>query len=789
MKFTIAIGNSRKDKVWKNQDITWEAFTKRASQTYRTSESVAEYKKLSKAKQDTIKDVGGFVAGKLISGKRKNGFVEYRSMLTLDMDYALKDIWEQIEMFFDFTCCIYSTHKHTSEKPRLRLIIPLARSVTADEYTAIARKMAGDIGIEQFDDTTYEPTRLMYWPSTSADGEFIFKLQEGTLLEPDKILARYKDWRDTSSWPLSSRQSVIVKRSIAKQSDPLEKEGIIGTFCRTYSIQDAMDKFLSDIYKPSVVPDRYDYIAGESTAGVVIYDDKFAYSHHATDPSSGKLCNAFDLVRIHKFRDLDVEVDEETVASKLPSYKAMAEFCTKNDSVKVQLGKERQLQASTEFNVIEEKDDNWQTKLEINKNGQVVNTLKNLITILHYDEQLKGIVFNELSDGMEIKGEVPWQHPSKFWRDADDAQLISYVDLNYGHFTKQNYITAVAKVTDDRSYHPIRQYLESLPMWDGVERIDTLLIDYLGAADSEYVRAITRKVLCAAVARVLSPGCKYDTILVLNGPQGIGKSTLISKLGGEWFSDSLQLSDTHDKTAAEKLQGYWIFEIGELAGLRKAEIETLRSFLSRQNDIYRASFGRRPTPHLRQCIFIGTTNAESGYLRDTTGNRRFWPVKVTGRSKKQAWMLSEKETMQIWAEALSKFQAGETLYLDEKLSEVAEEQQSEAMEADEREALVQEYLEKLLPENWSTMDLYERRNYLNGSEFGTSSVKGTARRDRVCVMEIWCECFGKDQANLKRLDGNEIRSIMSKMKGWKKYESKIKFPLYGVLQGYLRVNK
>ncbi len=789
MKFTIAIGNSRKDKVWKNQDVTWEAFTKRVSQTYRTSESVAEYKKLSKAKQDTIKDVGGFVAGKLRAGKRKNGFVEQRSMLTLDMDYALKDIWEQIEMFFDFTCCIYSTHKHTSEKPRLRLIIPLARSVTADEYTAIARKMAGDIGIEQFDDTTYEPTRLMYWPSTSADGEFIFKLQEGTLLEPDKILVRYKDWRDTSSWPLSSRQSVIVKRSIAKQSDPLEKEGIIGTFCRTYSIQDAMDKFLSDIYKPSVIADRYDYIAGESTAGVVIYDDKFAYSHHATDPISGKLCNAFDLVRIHKFRDLDAEVEEGTVSSKLPSYKAMAEFCVKDDALKVQLGKERQLQASTEFNVVEEKDENWQTKLEINKNGQVVNTLKNLITILHYDEQLKSIVFNELSDGMEIKGEVPWQHPSKFWRDADDAQLISYVDLNHGHFSKQNYITAVAKVTDDRSYHPIRQYLESLPMWDGIERIDTLLIDYLGAADSEYVRAITRKVLCAAVARVLSPGCKYDTILVLNGPQGIGKSTLISKLGGEWFSDSLQLSDTHDKTAAEKLQGYWIFEIGELAGLRKAEIETLRSFLSRQNDIYRASFGRRPTPHLRQCIFIGTTNAESGYLRDTTGNRRFWPVKVTGRSKKQAWMLSEKETMQIWAEALSKFQAGETLYLDEKLSEVAEEQQSEAMEADEREALVQEYLEKLLPENWSTMDLYERRNYLNGSEFGTSSVKGTARRDRVCVMEIWCECFGKDQANLKRLDGNEIRSIMSKMKGWKKYESKIKFPLYGVLQGYLRVNK
>jgi predicted P-loop ATPase len=785
MKFTIAIGNSRKDKIWKNQDITWESFTKRVSQTYRTSELVNEYKKLSKAQQDAIKDIGGFVAGQLREGRRKNGFVEYRSMLTLDMDYALQDIWDQIELFYDFTCCIYSTHKHTYEKPRLRLIIPLARTVTADEYTAVSRRLAADIGIDQFDDTTYEPVRLMYWPSTSADGEFVFKEQQGVLLDPDKLLARYADWRDSSSWPVSSRQGLVVKKSIAKQADPLEKEGIIGTFCRTYSIQDVMEKFLADVYKPSIVPDRYDYIAGESTAGVVIYDEKFSFSHHATDPASGKLCNAFDLVRLHKFRDLDTDVPEGTLPSKRPSYKAMTEFCTKDEVVKGQVVKERIGQVAEDFNVT---DDKWQEKLDVNKNGQVVNSLKNLILILQNDELLKHIVFNQFSDGMEIIGEVPWKHPSKFWRDADDAQLMSYVDSHYGTFSKQNYITAVAKVTDDRSYHPIRQYLESLPVWDGIERIDPLLIDYLGAADSEYVRAVTRKVLCAAVARVLRPGCKYDTILVLNGPQGIGKSTLISKLGGEWFSDSLQLSDTHDKTAAEKLQGYWIFEIGELAGLRKAEIETLRSFLSRQNDIYRASFGRRPTPHLRQCVFIGTTNAESGYLRDTTGNRRFWPVKVIGHSRKRAWMLSEEEILQIWAESLAKYQSGETLYLDEKLSEAAEAEQSEAMEADEREALVQEYLERLLPDNWNTLDLYERRNYLNGNEFGGAGVKGTVRRDRVCVMEIWCECFGKEQANLKRLDGNEIRTIMSKLKNWKKHESKIRFPLYGVLQGYLRVN-
>jgi putative DNA primase/helicase len=239
LKFAIAVANSRKDKQWKNKEVPWEEFLTKAGSTVRTSESFNEFKAMSKAKQDELKDVGGFVGGRLREGKRKTGFVEFRSMLTLDMDYAEQGIWEQISMFFDFACCIYSTHKHTPEKPRLRLIIPLSRNVSADEYSAVARKVANDIGIEQFDDTTYEPTRLMYWASTSSDGEFIFEHQKGSFLDPDMVLVEYKDWRDTSSWPVSSRQTAIVKRAISKQADPLEKVGIIGAFCRAYTVQAA----------------------------------------------------------------------------------------------------------------------------------------------------------------------------------------------------------------------------------------------------------------------------------------------------------------------------------------------------------------------------------------------------------------------------------------------------------------------------------------------------------------------------------------------------------------------
>ncbi|WP_340083789.1 virulence-associated E family protein [Siminovitchia sp. FSL H7-0308] len=770
----IAVGNSRMDRKWKNKDITWEAFVDLVKQTIRTTETVEEYKKMNRAKQDSIKDVGGFVGGELKQGKRRNGHVLSRSLLTLDMDYAIPGIWDQIELLYDFKCCVYSTHKHTPNKPRLRLIIPLKRDVSEDEYPAIARMVAKEIGIDYFDDTTYEPSRLMYWPSTPSNGEFFFNKKDGDLLDPDVYLSKYVDWRDTTTWPVSSRQSEVVQRNIKKQADPLEKDGIIGAFCRAYSIEEAIDTFLNHVYEPSLMEGRYDYILADSSAGVVIYNGKFAYSHHATDPASGYLLNAFDLVRLHLFQDLDDKASYTTATTKLPSFKAMTEFALKDELVKAQFAEERKSQAEAEFS-----EDDWEGQLELDKTGAVKNTLKNLILILEHDPNLQGIVFNELSDNLEIVSTVPWSHPSKYWRDADDAQLISYIDAHYGSFSARNYDVAIAKVADDRSYHPIRDFIDDLPEWDKVPRVDTLLIDYLGADDNPYVRAVTRKTLCAAISRVLTPGTKFDSMLVLNGPQGVGKSTLIARLGGEWFSDSLSLSDTKDKTAAEKLQGYWIIEIGELAGLKKAEVETLRSFLSRQNDIYRASFGRRVTPHLRQCVFFGTTNAEKGYLRDTTGNRRFWPVKTPGDGIKKSWEVSEEEVLQIWAETLEYVKQGEKLYLEANLEQLAKEEQREAMESDEREGLVREYLDMLLPEDWDEMDLYERRAYINGTEFGDSKKKGVWKREYVSNMEIWCECFGKDRSNLRRMDGNEIATIMASIGGWTGLVRKERISIYG----------
>ena len=131
--------------------------------------------------------------------------------------------WEEISTFFPYQCCIYSTHKHTPENPRLRLIIPLFRDVGEEEYAAVSRMVAKEIGIDLFDDTTYEPERLMYWPSTSRNGIFVYEEKDGSLLDPDVFLNKYDDWRDTSTWPVSSRQSEVLDRSLKEQADPLSK--------------------------------------------------------------------------------------------------------------------------------------------------------------------------------------------------------------------------------------------------------------------------------------------------------------------------------------------------------------------------------------------------------------------------------------------------------------------------------------------------------------------------------------------------------------------------------------
>ena len=764
-EYRVAYGESRKARKWKNTTITLSELKERLRHPLRTAETVMEYHRMKPVSRALIKDKGGFVAGYLEDGVRRASTVVSRSMLTLDVDNASRTFLEKYSG--EYLTLIYSTHSHTPEDPRLRIILPLSREASPEEYQAITRLYAAEIGINQFDPCSFVPSQLMYWPTAPLDGDYVYQEVEGEIFDPDKFLAKYPNWEDPTELPVTVKERPLHGNAGKKAEDPLTKKGIVGTFCRAVgTVQNAIEKYLSEVYE-AVSSDRYRLRSGSGLPGVLIYEDKWAYSNHATDPAYHVEANAFDLVRIHKFYDEDEK----------KSFEAMAEWAASQPEVSELLLEEQREDARRVF----ESGEDWETRLERNRRGQLVNNLRNLGLIMANDGYLKNIVFNELADSMEISGPVPWRGAG-FWRDNDDAQLVCYVDQNYGTFSARHYSVAVTKFADDRRYHPIKDYLAGLPAWDGVARVDTLLIDYLGASDNEYVRAVTRKTLCAAVKRISRPGIKFDCILILNGPQGIGKSTLIAKLGMQWFSDSLTLSDMNDKTAAEKLQGYWIHEIGEMAGMRKADLEKVKSFISRQDDKYRAAFGRRVTPHPRQCVFFGTTNAEDGFLRDVTGNRRYWVVPVPGGAERKPWELTQEDINQIWAEVLVKVEAGEELYLTGAVEGIARREQSRAMERDEREGLVRMYLDTLLPENWGTMDLYSRKEYLRGDDIGGR--EGTVERKTVSNMEIWCECFGNAKEAIKPADSYAISSIMSRIEDWNRTSIRGRIPLYGLQRLY-----
>lgn len=791
-QISIATGKHKKETKWKNKTLLWSELLDKLSNTTRTQETAAEYNKMAKTDKDRIKDVGGFVGGNLKNGRRLAQNVANRSLLTLDIDYANGDVWSSIEMLYDFSVCMYSTHTHTEENPRLRLVIPLSRNVLPDEYQAISRLIADDLGIDQFDDTTYEPSRLMYWPSTPCDGEYVFKVQDLKWLDPDEVLARYTfGWQDISYWPESSRARAKLNSALKKQEDPLTKKGIIGAFCRTYSITEAIAEFIPEIYVPGADETRYTYAEGSTTGGIVVYDDKFTYSHHGTDPASNTLCNAFDLIRLQKFGDLDEAAKEDTPANRLPSFSKMSEFAASDKKVLVTLGQEKMQAAQEDFDIVvedEEVSTEWLGKLEYTEQGKLRSTINNFSLIIENEPVLKNkIAYNEFSNRAVVVGKLPWRAEDNLsdWCDTDDSGLREFIEKYYNISSTAKCADALALCFERHRFHPIKEYLNSL-VWDEQERVNTLFIDYLGAEDNNYVKTVARKILVAAVARVFNPGCKFDNMPVLSGPQGIGKSTIIKRLGQQWYSDSL--TTVNGKEAYEQLQGVWILEMGEMMATKKADIEATKHFLSKTEDIYRVAYGRRISRFPRQCVFIGTTN-DREFLRDKTGNRRFWPIDVgiNKRAKSVFDDLTEYEINQIWAEALVMYKNGEKLYLTGEEEKEAQAQQDSHSEESAKAGLIEEYLDKLIPENWYDLSISERRNFIQDTEFG-DSIEGTLIRDKTCVMEIWVELFNGDPKQLSPLLSREINEILKGLKGWEKSNSPLSFgKIYGKQRAYTRI--
>lgn len=785
---TIAVGESRRSTQWKNKEVLWSQLVERLSIPTKTPETVDEYRGFAKSKRDEIKDVGGFVGGSLKGGRRKAEAIMQRRLLTLDLDDVPRnaDPWDTVVLVLGCAAVLYSTHSHRPEAPRLRLVMPLSRPVSPEEYSAIARKVAQDIGIDMCDDTTYEPHRLMYWPSASINAEYRYEVEDGPWLNADEQLARYVDWHDPSEWPISSRRAEALHRLASHQESPLEKNGIVGAFCRVYDIHDAIEHFLPDTYE-KYDDNRYTYKGGSTSGGLVLYDNGvFAYSHHGTDPASGKLCNAFDLVRIHLYGNLDDDTSPGTPSHKMPSFMKLQDEAMQIPEVREELAKANFERLKDRFDDPDE-DYDWAGQLTCNKNGKFDNTINNVQLIMEHDAGLRGKYFYDtFKERMTVCGDLPWcklaDRMTTTWTDTDDAGLRNFLEIKYEIVNTMKIGDAVLLAMQSCMRHPVREYLLSLK-WDGVARADTIFIDYLGAEDTEYTRTVTRKALIGAVARIMQPGCKHDHILVLVGPQGCRKSTTLAKLGRSWFSDSFYT--VQGKEAYEQIQGFWLIEMGEMAATRKAELESIKQFVSKQSDSYRAAYAKRTQEHPRQCAFFGTTNDDE-FLRDATGGRRFWPVTVTDKGRETGDYFTAEIVDQVWAEIVMRYSAGENWYLDNaKIEAVARQIQDAHTEMNGKQGLLEQFVERLLPKDWATRNLSQRLAYWNDG-FDDEKQAGTERRKTICALEIHCELFGGTVKDYTPQKTREYNAMLKRLPGWKA-RSRINYgEIYGQQRGFVR---
>ena len=388
-------------------------------------------------------------------------------------------------------------------------------------------------------------------------------------------------------------------------------------------------------------------------------------------------------------------------------------------------------------------------QLEYGKNG-VMQSMQNLRKALCDDERLKGLFgTNELTGCPENR------KTGEEWRDTDDIKVFEYLETVYGLNKWDACIRAINLQHEQNKFNPVRDKLEALE-WDGKPRIETSLIEYLGAEDSAYSRKLAQVMFLGAVMRIYEPGCKFDNMVVLLGKQGCGKSTFVRRmaLNDKFFTDSVR--GVGDREGAEQLRGAWIVEWGEMAALKRArDAETIKLFISQQYDRYRPAYGRYVRTFPRLCIFVGTTN-DQDFLSDRTGNRRFFPIKV-GRGEKNVWSPEATEDFaQMMAEAVHRYKSGERITSTEDIEMEANLMRSLCVEEDSREGVIQEWL-----------DSHPEVNV-------------------TCTRVIWYHVLKESDRHMTLKDSREIGKILDNLKGWGRDEKKFTFGEHGAQRAWRR---
>lgn len=819
---------------WQNETIGWRDFASSLSEPVIGSELFADYLKMGKRdKRNTKGSSGGYFGGFLADGIRRKHHITKRDILNLDFDHLAVGDDKPLQLMCAALGCdfvMHSSQSHTVSAPRLRVLIPLSRSISSeDEYAAVSRKVASKIdpSMSKLDKTTHEYERMMLYPRHSKDAPYIYiwagqSRTDLPLLDVDAILSEYNDWHNVNEWPKAPDNDYprLQPSERKLKTDPTQRAEPIGSFCSYFSVEDAIALFLPDVYE-RVEDDasgraRYTYIKGSSAAGAIVYDSLFMFSHHDTDPAGGKTLNAFELLQVHRFGHLDetanADKDVEQWNDKA-SFKAMCEWLQSSDEpalleYRINVVKERNgryndfiesvkpTTAEDDFGDVASDsgagDEIVWDATAYNKDGTIKPTISNALKILMSDPRLKGRIKRDvIRNQVVIKGNMPWQIGDmlegslrredrcldtagwRSWTEGDDAGLRSYIEDIYG-INRKNVVDDAMKILVSANLrNGVQEYLESLT-WDGIPRVETLFVDYLGAEDDPTTRAMTRKALLGCVYRAFEAGHKFDEMVVLIGPQGVGKSTILRKLAHDaWFNDSLH--EFSGQKVAENIKGSWIVEMGELHALRKAEVGQIRQILASQVDKFRLPYHPDVTANPRRCIFFGTGN-DPEVVKDPEGERRFWIIETSvNEPSKSVWEdLTSDEIDQIWAEAVVYYRAGEssTLTVEDKARSL--ERQKDFRDADPWEAAIDKFMRMKVPKDWFKWDVKRRRvfwqtrlesdvkdesetdDYSNVTGPDGKPTGELVDRDRMTATEVWAEWLSGSYTYQRDITGTKL---------------------------------
>lgn len=647
-RLSVYSARSRKDTVLQAAPTDVLGLFQRLGSSQVIPYTIEAYKALRKPQQDDLKDVGAFIAGELKNGRRRRGCVLSRSAIVLDADNlpagGTEDFIRRVAAL-NMCCCVYSTAKHSLATPRLRLVAVLKEDIPAEQYALCARLLCRLIQPEMtwFDPSTDEAGRIMYYGAHCQDVEPVYYTQDGAgFLDADSLLSQLQDWENPATWPTFPRETAPAQIA-AKQEDPTGKSGIVGAFCRCYDVPAAMDKFIPGIYEPAG-EGRYTFTGGSTYAGAVLYDNgKFLYSHHATDPAGGKLVNAWDLVRLHRFGELDDEAKEGVRGNRLPSYAAMCELARSDGAVSDELAREALASAQTDFQ-------DEEAAQELAHRAQETFDLDVLrIALRAIGVQVRR---NLISGKLEIRG-----MPAPYSEESAPNTLPTILwDMMIPLKIKGAGITAIQKalatLADENRYNPVLDMLHSIE-WDGVSRLQVLL-DIIGIDGGSFYALLVRKWLiqCVAMAHNTRSGRleAAEGVLTLQGDQGIGKTTFFRRLAvkPEWLAEGLSL-DMKNKDSIIQATGVWIAELGELESTLKKEQAELKSFITQKVDRIRAPYASEPEERPRHTSFGATVNQEQ-FLKDETGDRRFWVIPVKTIDLARLIDLPDEWFEQMWAE-------------------------------------------------------------------------------------------------------------------------------------------